>query len=285
MKKLLVFILALILVIGSFSGCASGGDSSGEPSGKANESSKEEASGTDSQGTDPGSSQSGEVTYPLVDEPIELSYYIRINDAMSATMETYGDVEFFKMLEEKTNVKIQWDHNTSTESFAAIISSGQYPDLINWVMTDNPGGMEALLEDGVIVDISEMIPEYAPGYWAWMQANPTNDKASVLSDGRLVHFSSLQGDWSTMQLQSNKILGPMIRKDWLDQVGMDIPETTDELFDVLIAFRDNDMNGDGDPSDETPFVVTTSFDWFGVLEMCIRDRGTHSVNATGVMHD
>lgn len=263
MKKLLTLILALMLVIGSVAGCSSEANSSGEESAGTNESTGDASQGEVSQTED--SQETGELTYPLVDDPIELSYYIRINDAMSATMETYGDVEFFKMLEEKTNVKIQWDHNTSTESFAAIISSGQYPDLINWVMYDNPGGMEALLEDGVIVDISEMIPQYAPAYWAWMQANPSNYKSSVLSDGRLVHFSSLQGDWSTMQFFESKILGPMIRQDWLDQLGMEMPTTTDELFDVLIAFRDQDMNGDGDTTDETPFVVSTSFDWFGVL--------------------
>lgn len=263
MKKLLTLILALMLVIGSVTGCSSEANSSGEESSGTNAPAGDTSQGTESQTED--SQETGEVTYPLVDDPIELSYYIRINDAMSATMETYGDVEFFKMLEEKTNVKIQWDHNTSTESFAAIISSGQYPDLINWVMSDNPGGMEAMLEDGVIVDISEMIPQYAPAYWAWMQANPSNYKSSVLSDGRLVHFSSLQGDWSTMQFFESKILGPMIRQDWLDQLGMEMPTTTDELFDVLIAFRDHDMNGDGDATDETPFVVSTAFDWFGVL--------------------
>ena len=129
MKKLLTLILALMLVIGSVAGCSSEGNSSGEESSGTNAPAGDTSQGAESQAED--SQETGEVTYPLVDDPIELSYYIRINDAMSATMETYGDVEFFKMLEEKTNVKIQWDHNTSTESFAAIISSGQYPDLIN----------------------------------------------------------------------------------------------------------------------------------------------------------
>ena len=34
----------------------------------------------------------------------------------------------------------------------------------------------------------------------------------------------------------------MINKNWLDQLGLSIPETTDELYEVLCAFRDNDMN-------------------------------------------
>ena len=41
-----------------------------------------------------------------------------------------------------------------------------------------------------------------------------------------------------------------IRKDFLDTLGLDVPETYDELYDVLVAFRDElglpaPMNLDG----------------------------------------
>jgi putative aldouronate transport system substrate-binding protein len=36
-----------------------------------------------------------------------------------------------------------------------------------------------------------------------------------------------------------------IRQDWLDNVGMDMPETPEELYDVLVAFRDDDPDGNG----------------------------------------
>jgi ABC-type glycerol-3-phosphate transport system substrate-binding protein len=44
-----------------------------------------------------------------------------------------------------------------------------------------------------------------------------------------------------------------INKVWLDKIGKDIPKTTDEFYEVLKAFRDNDMDGDGDTTDEIPF--------------------------------
>ena len=47
---------------------------------------------------------------------------------------------------------------------------------------------------------------------------------------------------------------PTIRKDWLDQLGMDMPRTMAELeayFDGVLA---NDMNGNGDPTDEIPYL-------------------------------
>lgn len=88
--------------------------------------------------------------FPL-EEPITLSYFIRINGAMSATMETYADVEFFKRLEEMTNVKIEWNHNASDESFALMVASGELPDMINWTLGTAAGGVQALLDDEVIM--------------------------------------------------------------------------------------------------------------------------------------
>lgn len=52
---------------------------------------------------------------------------------------------------------------------------------------------------------------------------------------------------------------PMIRKDWVDKLGLSMPTTTDELFDVLKAFQDQDANGNGEKDE----VVDISFDNFG----------------------
>ena len=43
-----------------------------------------------------------------------------------------------------------------------------------------------------------------------------------------------------------------INTTWLKNVGKEIPTTLDELYDVLCAFRDQDANGNGDPTDEIP---------------------------------
>jgi len=48
-----------------------------------------------------------------------------------------------------------------------------------------------------------------------------------------------------------------INMQWLDAVNMDMPTTIDELHDVLVAFKENDCNGNGDPTDEIPL----SFEW------------------------
>ncbi|MCP1168439.1 type 2 periplasmic-binding domain-containing protein [Limimaricola litoreus] len=45
-----------------------------------------------------------------------------------------------------------------------------------------------------------------------------------------------------------------VRQDWLDALGPGRPDRVDELYDMLVAFRDDDPNGNG-KKNEGPFFV------------------------------
>ena len=47
----------------------------------------------------------------------------------------------------------------------------------------------------------------------------------------------------------------MIRQDWLDKLGLDMPETLDDWYNVLKAFKTQDPNGNG-KADEIPLTAT-----------------------------
>ncbi len=57
-----------------------------------------------------------------------------------------------------------------------------------------------------------------------------------------------------------------INKQWLDNLGLEVPTNWDELFEVLMAFKEEDANGNGDPNDEIPMdfspVGTGGFGFF-----------------------
>lgn len=50
-----------------------------------------------------------------------------------------------------------------------------------------------------------------------------------------------------------------INQTWLDNVNMEIPTTWEELKEVLIAFKEQDANGNGDPNDEIPMDFNGGF--------------------------
>lgn len=53
-----------------------------------------------------------------------------------------------------------------------------------------------------------------------------------------------------------------IRKDWLEAVGMEVPETMDELYDVLVAFATKDPDGNG--KNDTFGMITAAEESTGV---------------------
>lgn len=251
-KRLLAIGICTVLMASVFSGCSGKGDKNTDTNAPTEAVSKGEV--TPSPDNVDSEKEGLSSMFPLK-EKVTLTYYIRQNGAMSATMESYADVEFFKQLEELTNVHIEWNHNTSDEGFALMLASGELPDMINWNLGKAAGGVEALLEDELIMDLTELMPQYAPNYYKWMQENPEEDKAFKLDDGTNFQFVNFNVNWDDMDIVYFKILGPQIRQDWLDKLGLTMPSTTDELYDVLTAFKNEDVNGNGDPSDEVPFVI------------------------------
>ena len=195
-KRIVSVLLCATLLCGLAAGCGNQDEGQQEGTDKTRETSQENTTQDTDSGEATGEGDTAKVPpedfdprtaglsdiFPL-EEPITLTYLIRQNDAMAATMETYADVEFLKRMEELTNVHIEWNHNTSDEAFALMISSKEYPDLINWPLMNVAGGPGTLIEDGVILDLTDMIPRYAPNYYAWLQNNPEQDMASRLDDG------------------------------------------------------------------------------------------------------
>lgn len=87
-------------------------------------------------------------------------------------------------------------------------------------------------------------------------------------------------------------LSVMVRKDWLDKLGMDIPKTWEDWKKYWYAVRDNDMNGNGDKTDEIPLVLDAGLNGdrclqqlmnaFGIrttynCQFCITDDGKYTM--------
>jgi ABC-type glycerol-3-phosphate transport system substrate-binding protein len=73
-------------------------------------------------------------------------------------------------------------------------------------------------------------------------------KYATSADGNIYGYPSYYSDPG-----DNSALGMWINKAWCDKLGLAIPTTTDELYNVLKAFKDNDPNGNG-LADEIPLI-------------------------------
>ncbi len=77
-------------------------------------------------------------------------------------------------------------------------------------------------------------------------------RSSDAVSGYVYNFPQLY-DQITLAVENQVV----INVDWLNKLGLKRPETIDELYDVLVAFRDKDPNGNG-KKDEIPMCGQAS---------------------------
>ena len=135
---------------------------------------------------------------------------------------------------ELTGIRMEYvevDMFSKAEKFNLMIASGDYTDMIVGLDTMYGGGPTKALNDEVIYDLTDYVENNMPAY-----------KQVIESSGVVKDLLSDEGEFLYITGFDDEIYagaGPAIRKDWLDQLGMEVPNTYDELYEVAVAFRDN----------------------------------------------
>ena len=94
-----------------------------------------------------------------------------------------------------------------------------------------------LWRQGMLMPIDEMIERYSTNYKEFLVNQPAIRRAATMPDGRMYHFGR------TNLLNSQRVL--LIREDWLENLGLNVPNTIEELFQVAKAFAEQDPDGNG----------------------------------------
>lgn len=200
-------------------------------------------SGTAS-GTQTGSSQAGaaaegtesaEFSYPVT-EGGTLSYWMELNANVAANYSSINDTEFGKKLQENTGITVEFQHpavGQVAEQFNLLLSKSTLPDIIEYSWLTYAGGPQKAIEDGVIIPLNDVIDNYCPNLKAYLEANPDVDRMIKTDDGAYYCFPFIRGG---EKLKTST--GLMVRGDWLEELGMEVPKTMDEWYEVLTAFKE-----------------------------------------------
>ncbi|AWB45919.1 ABC transporter substrate-binding protein [Paenibacillus sp. CAA11] len=188
----------------------------------------------------------------------------------------------YKRLEEKTGVHIDWKNYTS-DSFAEkrnlAIASDDLPDAI----LDAGYSDYELLQlgsDGTIIPLEDLIEKYMPNFKKVLEAAPEYKAMITAPDGHIYSFPWIEELGSGKESIHSVNDFPWINKAWLDKLGLKMPTTTEELKNVLIAFKNNDPNGNGQ-KDEIPmsFIMNNGNEDMNFLfgSFGLGDNGDHTV--------
>lgn len=122
-----------------------------------------------------------------------------------------------------------------------IMASGNLPDIVSYSNTDSKATFDKYAASGAIIPLDDLIDQYAPHIKAFFE-KPPYDMPSLKADSKGAD-GKIYSLPSTTEIGTGEIYA--IRQDWLDKVNMKVPETTDDLYKVLKAFKDNNLSGDG----------------------------------------
>ncbi len=162
------------------------------------------------------------------------------------------EMKWVDEVEQVANVDVTWEviYTDWSQLKATRFAAGDIPDVLLNATSDS----DYSTYSGLFMELTDLIANYAPNVTAMFEEEPDTLALAQTLEGEIYGLPKFQGKWP----DCNGVM--FINKVWLDNLGLEVPTTLSELRDVLIAFRDNDCNGNGDTTDEIPMDFNG---WFG----------------------
>lgn len=165
----------------------------------------------------------------------ELTYWSPLHANVTQVANNMGDTPFGKALQEQTGVSVKWIHpaqGQNSEKFNLLLASGDLPDIVEYYWGDYTGGPDKAIEQGLIIDLNEY-RDKLPNFFKVLDENEEIKKLVSTDTGKIFAFPMIRLDESL-----NTSGGIIIRQDWLDELGLESPETMDEWENVLTQFKE-----------------------------------------------
>ncbi|NMB42066.1 MAG: extracellular solute-binding protein [Firmicutes bacterium] len=159
-------------------------------------------------------------------------------------MKSLEDVYFVNNYKEKTKVDVEWNgipKDAFSDTLALMLSTGDLPDVIMKSGISNSTQLK-YGEQGYFLNLMEndRLKTYAPNYWALCEKYPEILLGSMMPDGEVYSLGLVRN--SVGSVVASKLY---FNQEWLNKVGLKVPTTAGEFYNVLKAFKNNDPNGNG----------------------------------------
>lgn len=173
-----------------------------------------------------------------------------IMGGMGALSAGYENNVVLNQLQEDAGIKIDWTCMSDSlgEQVNIRIAGGELPDAFLGVGFNNYD-ISRYGDDGTFIDLTPYLTEeYMPNLCKILEENPDIRSAITMDDGYIYGLPAgermgtagigAEEDYSIYTIPQFA----MINKAWLDELGLEVPTTLDELHTALQAFKDNDMS-------------------------------------------
>jgi putative aldouronate transport system substrate-binding protein len=201
---------------------------------------------SDSQSTSPTAGNVSPTGFPIVKDKVTLKLVAPKNPLSPP----FGEMTFFKRLEEQSNVHIEWN-NIPSDSYQEkknlLLASNDLPDAF-YSAGFSDFDLSKFGSEGTIVPLEKLIDTYMPNLKSLLAKRPDLKAVITAPDGHI--YSLPYAEEMNLINMPNEMF---INKAWLDKLNLQMPTTLDEYYNVLKAFKEKDPNGNG-KADEIPLT-------------------------------
>lgn len=241
MKRKLCLLMASVVLTVSLAAC---GGASNTTTG----------SGTSAAGSDSGTT----ATTEKKDAKLSILTYSQSTAEYSEEMPVLAEIA------KRTGIKLEWQNlpvGAEQEKLDLTFASGNLPDILLWTVKDY---VDNLGQKGALIPLEQLVDQYSPNIKAEFSKLDTEIKGFrnkvTASDGHIYTIPAIIPDG----YNAGEVFA--IRQDWLDNVGMQMPVTTDDFYNVLKAFKEKDPNKNGE-ADEIPLIMRAADYYLEILAM------------------
>ncbi len=235
-KRFAALGMAAAMVTGALTGC---GSQTTETTAAPTTAAPTEAATTAAGGATEAPTEAAEPAgpYPIVADGEE--FELTIFTMSMPNVEDFETNDFTLYLEELTGIDLNFVTGTRddwSEKLNMIMNSSDIPDVILGV---SPDIAKLGVDEGILWDLTDyMTEEYVPNYIKLMNDNNFSLDIMRETDGRIYSMANINDCYHCK----------FARKMWintniLEEIGKEIPETTEELIDVCAAFLDKYPDG------------------------------------------
>lgn len=190
--------------------------------------------------------------FPLAEEQTTLRVAIR----GQAQVEDYNTNAFTQWYEDQTNVQVEWvvlpaNDDEALQKLNLMLSSGDIPDVIMGFYNITPALLQLYGQQGIFLPLNDLIEQHGTNVKNAFAQYPLAQQAITAPDGQIYGLPEINDCYHCSVAQKLWIYQP-----WLDALGLDVPTTTEEYYQVLKAFKEQDPNGNGQ-ADEVPLSAAT----------------------------
>ncbi len=248
-KKVLALALAAMMAVSAFAGCGGDTTTDATTTPAATTTTKSDSGKTDTTTPAP-TTTAGEAPYKM---SILLPYGDHAHDELDLT------IEFRNILQNYTNTDITWELYDSGSYYEKLTLKYASGELTTIMVTDQNAEFMSACKYNTFWDVTDYLDLY--------------DNLTVIPDSVRMNASQngkLYGLPRSRNLGRNAC---SYRQDWADNLGLGEVKTIDDLYNMAVAFTNNDPDGNG-KNDTYGFGLDA---WAGQWDIMMPWFGVHNV--------